>query len=532
MTTQPDPALGKLAPDKASPNRSAADKPAPSARRRAVFGGMGRVLAPIGQFLRALFGLVAAALTWGRAGAYLGYRLLLRLPLVVAMTPALLRLRKRIGFEINKYLPKGLYKRALLIFIVPIVLVQGVFAYLFMERHWQAVTARLSAALAQDVAAIVDLHQSYPLLREGEAFTRIAAQRLGLTVSVLPLEALPPPLPKPFFDIVDTALSEELRLRLRRPFWIDTVGSSVALEIRVALDDAVLRFSARRSQAYASNSHIFLLWMGGSSFVLFGLAFLLLRNQIRPILALTDAAEAFGKGRDVAFRPRGALEVRRAGYAFLEMRNRIERAIEQRTAMLGGVSHDLRTILTRFRLSLALVPESAEVEDMRRDVDEMNQMLEGYLAFVRGESAETPEITDIRALLTEFLADAERAGHPVTLTIAGEPEMQLRPRAVRRLLGNLVGNAARYGKNIELHVVHEEKFLFLLVDDDGPGIPEDKREEAFKPFTRLDEARNLDAAGTGLGLAIARDIARSHGGEITLETAPIGGLRARVRLPV
>lgn len=438
---------------------------------------------------------------------------------------------QRISRWLNRVLPKRLYTRALMIIIVPMVLLQAVVAYVFMERHWQSVTARLSAALSQDIAALIDIYEQFPQDAEGRVLAQIAERRLGLDVDFLAPEPLPPPLQKPFFDILDQALSAELRLRVKRPFWLDTVGSSSVLEVRILLDKALMRVTARRSQAYASNSHIFLAWMAGSSLVLIGASILLLRNQIRPILRLAEAAEAFGKGRDLQFRPRGAREVRQAGLAFLEMKNRIERAIEQRTTMLNGVSHDLRTILTRFRLSLAFQPETPETEDMKRDIDEMSKMLEAYLAFARGEAAESPAPTDIRQLLEDFRADAVRTGHVAALEVEGDPVVSVRPQAFRRLLGNLVANAARYGDRIEIHAVHDERYLTVTVDDDGPGIPEEMREEVFKPFLRLDAARNQDHAGTGLGLAIARDIARGHGGDIVLEDSPLGGLRARVKVP-
>jgi two-component system osmolarity sensor histidine kinase EnvZ len=292
-----------------------------------------------------------------------------------------------------------------------------------------------------------------------------------------------------------------------------------------------MRVLARRSQTYASNSHIFLVWMGGSSFVLLGIAILFLRNQIRPILRLSEAAEALGKGREIEFRPRGAREVRQAGRAFLEMKRRIERNMEQRTTMLNGVSHDLRTILTRFKLSLVFLDQTPEVEDLKRDVDEMSRMLEGYLAFARGDTGEHAVETDLRLLLEEAQSDAERQGHAMSLDVVGDPIITVRPDAFRRLLFNLVANAARHGERIEISANHETRWLVLTVDDDGPGIPEDLREEVFKPFVRLDEARNQDEGGSGLGLAIARDIARSHGGDITLGDSPLGGLRATVRLP-
>jgi two-component system osmolarity sensor histidine kinase EnvZ len=432
---------------------------------------------------------------------------------------------------LGSILPKGLYARSLIIIIAPVVLLQSVIAYVFMERHWQLVTRRLSSAVTADIAALIDVYETFPQDQRGETLSRIASERLALDVDFLPETTLPPPGPKPFFSILDEALSEELSRQTARPFWIDTVGRSNLVEIRVQLDKTVMRVLARRSQAYASNSHIFLLWMGGSSLVLLGVAILFLRNQIRPILTLAEAAESFGKGREIEFRPRGAREVRQAGHAFIEMKRRIERAVEQRTAMLNGVSHDLRTILTRFKLSLALLDESPEIEDLKRDIDEMTRMLEGYLAFARGDAGEQAVTTDLRTLLEDLRADAERHGHPVTLDIVGDPMVTVRPDAFRRLLTNLIANAARHGEKIEVRANHETRWLLLVVDDDGPGIPQDLREEVFKPFVRLDEARNQDEGGSGLGLAIARDIARSHGGDIALDDSPLGGLRATVRLP-
>ncbi|HEV2559914.1 MAG TPA: ATP-binding protein [Microvirga sp.] len=433
--------------------------------------------------------------------------------------------------RLSGILPKGLYARSLIIIIAPMVILQSVIAYVFMERHWQLVTRRLSSAVTSEIAAIIDIYETYPQDRELANLARIASERLQLDVDILPETELPPPGPKPFFSILDEALTDELRRQIDRPTWTDTVGRSNFIEIRVKLDNGIMRVLARRSQAYASNSHIFLVWMGASSVVLLGVAILFLRNQIRPILRLADAAESFGKGRDVEFRPRGAREVRKAGHAFLEMRRRIERARDQRTTMLNGVSHDLRTILTRFKLSLALLDQTPEVEDLKRDVDEMSRMLEGYLAFARGDAGEAAVTTDLRTLLEDLQVDAERQGHVTDLDIVGDPMITVRPDAFRRLLFNLVNNAARHGDRIAITANHETRWLVVHVDDDGPGIPADKRDEVFKPFVRLDEARNQDEGGSGLGLAIARDIARSHGGDINLGESPMGGLRATVRLP-
>jgi two-component system, OmpR family, osmolarity sensor histidine kinase EnvZ len=437
------------------------------------------------------------------------------------------------GGWVKGKMPAGLYGRALLIIIAPMVILQSVVAFVFMERHWNTVTRRLSAAVTQDIAALIDIYRTFPQDADSARLRRIAQERLGLVVDFLPATEMPPPGPKPFFSLLDQALSEEIRKQIGRPYWIDTVGRSSLVEIRVQLDNSVMRVFARRNAAYASNSEIFLLWMVGTSLVLLGVAILFLRNQIRPILRLADAAESFGKGREVPnFRPRGATEVRRAAYAFVEMKARVERAMDQRTTMLAGVSHDLRTVLTRFKLELALIEDSPEVEAMRRDVDEMSHMLEAYLAFARGDAGEPSAPTDMATFLEELKADTERHNHKMTVVFHGHPVVTVRPNAFKRCLANLVSNAARFASAIVVTGHRDHRWLTITVDDDGPGIPAKMREDVFKPFLRLDDARNQDEGGTGLGLAIARDIARSHGGDITLGDSPLGGLRASVRVPV
>ncbi len=438
---------------------------------------------------------------------------------------------RRLSRRIGDVLPKGLYARSLIIIIAPVVLLQSVIAYTFMERHWQLVTRRLSAAVTADIAALIDIYETYPQDRNAETITRIAGERLNLDLDILKGAKLPTPGPRPFFSILDEALSDEIKRQIRRPYWIDTVGRSNLIEIRVAIPEGVMRIMARRSQAYASNSHIFLLWMTGSSLVLLGVAILFLRNQIKPILRLSAVAEGFGKGREIEFKPRGAREVRQAGHAFIEMKRRIERAMEQRTTMLNGVSHDLRTIITRFKLSLELVEQTPEVEDLRRDVDEMSRMLEGYLAFARGDLAETAAPTDMRVMLEDLRSDVERLGaHVEAVELEGDSVVTVRPDAMRRCLFNLAANAARYGDTVAISGKREHRAFLVAIDDDGPGIPVESREEVFKPFVRLDDARQ-DAGGSGLGLAIARDIARAHGGDVTLHDGPLGGLRAQVRIP-
>lgn len=471
---------------------------------RAVERTMGRLLAPLRKPFLAVFGL----LSW---------------------------LGKKVAHFLKPVLPQGLYARSLLIIITPVVILQSVVAFVFMERHWELVTERLSQAVTRDIAAIIEMVETFP---DDDAnrteIIRIARDALDLNVAFLPDTSLPTALPKPFFDLLDRTLSQAISRRLERPFWIDTIGRSSLVEVRVLLGDGeVLRVFARRNQTYASNSHIFLIWMTGTSLVLLIVAILFLRNQIRPVLKLADDADRFGRGQEVqeGMTLRGAREIRRATIAFWRMRERIERHVDQRTAMLSGVSHDLRTILTRFKLELALLDDESAATSMKRDVDEMQAMLEGYLAFARGDDGEMSTQSDVYTILQAIEANAGRPDQSLELTFEGGHEASVKPLAFKRLVMNLVNNALRHANTVDVHGKRTDNRLLITVDDDGPGIPEDKREDVFRPFFRLDEARNLDESGTGLGLAIARDIARAHGGDITLETSPLGGLRAQIAIP-
>jgi two-component system, OmpR family, osmolarity sensor histidine kinase EnvZ len=439
----------------------------------------------------------------------------------------------RLGRWLKSVMPKGLYARSLLIIIVPMVVLQSVVAFLFMERHWNLVTNYLSSAVTQEIATLIDVYKTFPQDADHTELRRIAQDRLGLVVDFLPGGQLPPPGPKPFFSQLDEVLSDDIRKQIGLPFWIDTVGRSSIVEIRIKLDNTVMRVFARRADVYDPNSWIFLVWMVVTSLIVLAIAIAFLRNQIRPIVRLADAAEAFGKGREAqSFRPRGAREVRRAAAAFLEMKGRVERAIEQRTTMLAGVSHDLRTILTRFKLEVALLGDSPEIDAMKKDIDEMAAMLEAYLAFARGDMGEQSAPTDIAELLEELRLETERHGHQASVNFHGQPVVTVRPAAFKRCLANLVTNASRFASTVAITGHRDHRWLTVTVDDDGPGIPLDMREDVFRPFLRLDDARNQDEGGTGLGLAIARDIARSHGGDITLGDSPLGGLRATVRVPV
>jgi two-component system osmolarity sensor histidine kinase EnvZ len=446
-------------------------------------------------------------------------------------------LSARLWRAFGEMAPKGLYARALIIIIAPIVLLESVVAFTFMERHWSQVTKRLSEGMARNLAAIVDLYEQSSSNTDIAQLIEIGQNRFGFSVAVLPPGNLPTPQPKPFFDLLDRALSDEIRANVKRPFWIDTVAQSRHVEVRVKLDKAILRFVALRGQAYASNSHIFLMWMVCTSVVLLTVAILFLRNQIRPVLRLAEAADAFGKGRPVPadFRPRGAREVRQAAQAFMEMRERIHQHVEQRTTMLAGVSHDLRTVLTRFKLELALLPDTAETAALRSDVNEMQHMLEDYLAFAKGDGGEQAAPTRIGELLSEVQEETEYLGTPIEVRVREGKDkltLPLKRQAFKRAVTNLVTNAIRFGDTVIVRAAADEAWLKIEVDDDGPGIPPAERDNVFRPFYRLDHARNQDTGNSGLGLAIARDIARSHGGDVALGVSSMGGLRATIRVPL
>jgi two-component system osmolarity sensor histidine kinase EnvZ len=303
--------------------------------------------------------------------------------------------------------------------------------------------------------------------------------------------------------------------------------------VQVQLSNDVLEAVVSRKRLFSSTTYVFVLWMVGTSLILFAVAMVFMRNQVKPIRRLAVAADNFGKGRDVSrFKPEGAREVRQAAAAFLAMRERIMRQISQRTEMLAGVSHDLRTPLTRMKLQLAMLKSSSGTEELKGDVEEMEHMLEGYLAFARGEGAETPQPTNVNTILEETVAQARRNAVSVDLHTEGDLVVPLRPQAFKRSLMNLIDNAIRYANTISVRAGKRGNAIEITIDDDGPGIPEDKREEVFRSFYRLESSRNRETGGVGLGLTIARDVIRGHGGDITLNDSPLGGLRARIRLPL
>lgn len=436
---------------------------------------------------------------------------------------------------LERYMPERLYQRSLIIVIAPVVLLQGLMAWVFLDRHYETVTKSLSQSFARDVALVIKTWDNSN--RTEIDLTRVLAmanEDLALGLRVEKKSELPPATNKPFLSSVHPKLVRYLEGGVTLPLWVDTVGQSGYVDVRILTPDGfVFRFLTDLDRAHASTTPIFIAWMIGGSLFLLLIAVVFLRNQIKPIIKLANAAQSFGMGRDVPdFRPDGAAEVQSAARAFLKMKSRIERHVEQRTAMLAGVSHDLRTILTRFKLELALLEKSSTVQALSDDVGEMHRMLEGYLAFVRGDGGEPTAATEIVDLLGDVADDMSRSGHPIVLNTPRKLIVALKPDAFKRCVGNLVQNASRFAGQVEITAVHDGDYLRVVVDDDGPGIPPEQYDEVFKPFVRLDVARNQDSGGTGLGMAIARDIAQSHGGDIALSPSMLGGLRAEVRIPI
>lgn len=431
---------------------------------------------------------------------------------------------------LKKYLPKSLFGRSLLIIVLPVAIMQSVVAYIFFEAHWNTVTANLSASVAADVSVAVELYKQAPGNDRAQRLDNMLRPNMELSVALRDNEQLPTTTRNAFFSALDKTLRQSLEQSLSDPFWFDTTRYPNHIDIRVAVDEGVLRFIAARERVFAPTGFVFIFWLVTASTLLTLVSVLFIRNQAKPISHLAAAADAFGKGQDIGdYKPSGASEVRLAGQSFLKMRQRLRRYIDQRTAFLAGVSHDLRTPLTRLNLHLAMQEDTEETRAAKRDLKDMQTMLDGYLDFARGDVGEDSE----PIMMGEFL------GRIVAGTALTKPELKIeedviisgKPVALRRAIENIISNALKYGSCCDITLKGSMTPVEIWIEDDGPGIPAKQRGDAFRPFHRLDSARNQNIEGVGLGLSIARDILQSHGGNITLHDRAEGGLRVILRLP-
>jgi len=433
---------------------------------------------------------------------------------------------------VKRVLPRSMFGRSLLITLIPLLVTQVVALAIFYGSHLTVISRRFSASVASEIAATIELLDRYPDPADRNWVLTNAWEQFELSIQVEPLAKLPPDRRLFWSEPVEEELVTALTQKVHRPFTMDWLSDPQSVLLYVDLPRRTLVIQVPRKQLYGGTLYAFMVWLVGSALLLFGIATLFLRNQVRAIRRLAEAAEAFGMGRDRGpIRPEGAAEVRIAAAAFNQMQDRIRRFLQQRTEMLAGVSHDLRTPLTRLRLALAMFPADErtrdEVAEMSGDVDEMERMISGYLAFARGEGTEQATLTNLTTVLEDVAASARRSGAEVTLDVPAQLMLLLRPDAARRAIMNLVDNAGRHARSIALAARQlGERSVQVTVDDDGPGIPPERREGVFRPFS------SGASGGTGLGLTIARDIVRAHGGEIFLEDSPLGGLRARIRLPV
>ena len=440
---------------------------------------------------------------------------------------------------LKRNFPRTLMARVLLIIVLPIAIFQIMVTWIFFDLHWETVTSKLAEGLAGDIAWAVNAYEADPTDANLQKINAQAQKTMQLSIALQKGNSLPVTLRPSIFVALDRTINTALDEQLDNPYWFDTTRYLGVVDIRIQVKGGVLRVIAPKDRAFATTGYIFIFWTLGATLILITIAILFIRNQVRAIERLAEAAEKFGRGEDdPTFKPYGATEVRAAAEAFQKMKARIQRQIEQRTTLLASVSHDLRTPLTRLKLELAMGEQDAAAERMKQDVSEMAYMIDEYLAFARGEMAENTDRISIQGLLDTIADNVKRTGHTLNIK-APEDELRITVRelAVQRAIMNLVMNGFHYGKRVNLtaEVLAGEdtrNLLHLIIDDDGPGIAPEKREEAFKPFSRLDESRNQNIKGVGLGLAIARDIVRGHGGELTLDQSPLGGLRAIISLPL
>ncbi|HOO81769.1 MAG TPA: ATP-binding protein [Alphaproteobacteria bacterium] len=441
------------------------------------------------------------------------------------------------GLPIKKFLPRTLFGRSLMILVTPVLLIQIITSFVFFDRHWSKMTTRLAFAVSGELSVITATIKNGDTIRDIENIIAYSGRYLDLDVRFIPDGRLPDKqessVVQVWESVVAQKLSAELATQISEPFVIHANFADKMIEVFIQLEDGLVRVSLPQRRLFSSSGYVFLLWMIGASLLLLVVAVVFMRNQVRPIRKLAVAADRFGRGRAAPFfKPEGAKEVRQAGHAFLEMRRRIERQVSQRTEMLAGVSHDLRTPLTRMKLQVEMMEEGLDKADMQQDIADMERMIHGYLDFVRGDGDEEFEAVSLAEFFERLVAKMKHQGVKTDLMVAGGLSLVVRPLAFERAISNLLTNAGKYADHIWVSARKDGEKLQIVIEDNGPGVAEDQYEAVFKPFMRVDSSRNAETGGVGLGLPIAMDIIHAHGGKIWLEASEYGGLKVMVRMPL
>ena len=424
-------------------------------------------------------------------------------------------------------LPKGLYSRSLLIIIIPVVVLQGILTFVFLDRHWQLVTRKLSSAVASEIATFIDVVPSLGLNKVIELSERF----YDAEVNYIPNKKIISNPPKPI-NLVENTLSKELSKNMNNSFWVDAHTYEKRVIVQIEKKDGIYEFIIPRRNVYATNSHIFLVWMVISSLLLVSVAVIFMRQQIKPIEKLSKAAQQFGLGKKMEnFKPSGATEVRRAAEAYLKMQERIERFIEQRTLMLAGVSHDLRTPLTRLKLQIEMLSDDKTNIELLSDVNEMQKMLENYLDFAEDVTREKATKTDLKKMINEIIDSESSKSKTIEFNIKNDEPIffECRTIAMKRCITNLLNNACSYGDRIRIALEKKKDAIDISIEDNGPGIDKSDYDKAIKPFIRLDSSRNQNIPGSGLGLSISQDITSNHGGKLIMSKSNLGGLKVQLK---
>ena len=430
---------------------------------------------------------------------------------------------------IKKILPKRFFYRSLIIVATPIILLQIIITVVFFDSLWIKANKGMTRSLVGEVKTMFDIYKNSQPNKQ-KMIIDLYNENFDFVIVLKENEILPKTKTERWFSPMDRSLRRELKPIFRLMYWFDTTKYEQLVDLRIKYKTGILQIFFPKHRIAPSSARIFALWITLPGFFLILVAIVFLKNQTRPIVRLAKAAEKFGKGESInEFRPSGAKEIRQAGYEFDKMRKRITIHLNQRSEMLSGISHDLRTPLTRLKLQLAFIKQQELAKKMGDDIEEMERMLNEYLEFARHQKSEKSEIVNINFLIENIIKKYD--GKKINLQLEQNVEINIRTNSIKRCLINLIDNALSYGQKVEVLTMKKMNSIVILVDDDGPGIPEKEYQNVMKPFYRIDKSRGQNKAGVGLGLSIANDIIRSHGGNISFEKSPLSGLRVKVSLP-